>query len=99
LFPPTADNGSTPEEEELSDQVCLDMTDEYRKTHPGYTGPPVNIGHLAKGSKTWAQYAAVAKMAEFLEAVENDEAGGRKSTQVRCQKCVENVSAGAGAIL
>jgi hypothetical protein len=80
----TADNGSTPEEEELSDQVCLDMTDEYRKTHPDYTGPPVNIGHLAKGSKTWAQYAAVAKMAEFLETVENgSEAGNRQSAEVR----------------
>eukprot|EP00121_Abeoforma_whisleri_P004081 Awhi_evm2s3682 len=67
-----ADNGSTEEEELLSDKVCLELTEEYRRANPFYTGPPINISHIRKGSKTWAQYAAIEHLAQFVDRVKDD---------------------------
>eukprot|EP00121_Abeoforma_whisleri_P016673 Awhi_evm1s15289 len=66
------DNGSTEEEERLSDEVCAELTQEYKRAHPNYTGPPINISHIKKGSKTWAQYAAIDHLAKFIKSVEHD---------------------------
>eukprot|EP00121_Abeoforma_whisleri_P009249 Awhi_evm1s8503 len=76
------DNGSTEEEERLSDEVCTELTQEYKRAHPYYTGPPINISHIKKGSKTWAQYAAIDHLAKFIKSVEDD--SRFNSTAINC---------------
>ncbi len=63
-----ADNGSSLKERELTRKVCDKILDEYCEVHPNYFGDPIQLIHLDKGNKTWAQYAVVKRLAENRRA-------------------------------
>ncbi|KNC77319.1 hypothetical protein SARC_10220 [Sphaeroforma arctica JP610] len=78
-----ADNGSTQLECVKTQKVCDEATAEFKEAHPDYDGPPINLSHLNKGNKTWAQYALVKEMSDFrIDAVQSG--GELSSLAINC---------------
>ncbi|KAI8897871.1 hypothetical protein BC833DRAFT_592127, partial [Globomyces pollinis-pini] len=62
-----ADNGSSKEEEAATDDLCNSMSEEYYLSDPKATVTYIQVGHLSKGNKSFAQYSAVYYLNEEIE--------------------------------
>ncbi|KNC95854.1 uncharacterized protein SPPG_08719 [Spizellomyces punctatus DAOM BR117] len=67
-----ADNGSTQEEEVLTDALCIEMSEAYYRSHPEL-GPQtyIQVAHIPVGSKTLAQYSTVHHLLERFRVSES----------------------------
>ena len=65
------DNGSTPEEQEATNNICYRLSYEYCKNNdlPFIEENMINYGHSPMGNKTIAQYASVCNLPDYVEFV------------------------------
>lgn len=70
-----ADNGSTPDEERLTDMLCKRLSDAYytrnpmlRPVHPASSRIDIQVAHIPVGNKTLAQYATIHFLSNELRA-------------------------------
>jgi hypothetical protein len=71
------DNGSTEEEQELTNQICYEISQEYYKNNnlEFDEDKTINYGHSPIGNKTISQYASVSNLPEnvkFVTCIDDD---------------------------